>query len=170
MKILEFVALTFSPQLPDGRYVFRPWGARGPCYLLSAQQRAARAWIQLALYGAALGGLWFLPLIADTMQDLVIFCVTFMLLNYVLFWLFSLGLPTTEKPPRPTPEQRRTAMAAISRSVGRPVLRVLLVISCLFVCAGGAMAFFLDEWITGLLCLLFFGACAATFRWQLSLL
>jgi hypothetical protein len=170
MTVLEFVARTFSIQLPDGRYVFRPWGARGPCYLLSARQRAARAWCQLALYGLALGALWFLPVVTAATSNLVIFGVAFTLLNYVLYWLFSIGLPETEKPPRPTPEQRRTAMAAHSRSVGRPVLWVFLIISCLFVFTGGAMALFLDEWATGLLCVFFFGACAATFTWQLSLI
>jgi hypothetical protein len=169
MTVLEFVARTFSPQLPDGRYIFRPWGARGPCYLLSAQQRAARAWIQLAFYGLALGALWFFPLITVTTPNLVTFAVAFALFNYGLFRVFSIGLPKTEKPLRPTPEQRRTATAAHSRSVGRPVLWVFLIISYLFVFAGGAMALLLDEWITGLLCLFFFGACAATFTRQLLL-
>lgn len=170
MTILEFVARTFSIQLPDGRYIFRPWGARGPCYLLSARQRAARAWCQLAFYGVAFGALWFAPESTAATSNLVIFIVAFALLNYVLYWLFSIGLPKTEKPPRPTPEQRRAAMAAHSRSVGRPVLWVFLIISCLFVLAGGVMAVFLDEWATGLLSVFFFGTCAAIFMWQLSLI
>jgi hypothetical protein len=169
MTVLEFVARIFSPQLPDGRLIFRPWGASGPCYLLSAQQRAARAWIQLAFYGLALAALWFVPVITVTTANLVAFAVAFALLNYVLFWLFSIGLPKTEKPLRPTLEQRRIAMAAHSRSVGRPVLWVFLIVSCLFVFAGGAIALFLDEWLVGLLCLVFFGICAATFTWQLLL-
>jgi hypothetical protein len=169
MTILEFVARTFSPQLPDGRYIFRPWGASGPCYLLSAQQRASRAWIQLAFYGLALSALWFIPLITVTMPNLVTFAVAFASFNYVLFWLFSIGLPKTEKPLRPTPMQRRIAMAVHSQSIGRPVLWIFLIISCLFVFAGGAMALVFDEWITGLLCVFFFGACAATFTWQLFL-
>jgi hypothetical protein len=134
--------------------------------LLSAQQRAARAWIQLAFYGLALAALWFLPGITVTTRGLVAFA----LLNYVLFWLFSIGLPKTDKPLRPTPEQRRTAMAAHSRALGRPVLWVFLIISWLFAFAGGAIALFVvEEWLTGLLCLVFFGACAATFTWQLLL-
>lgn len=167
MTVLEFVARTFSPQLQDGRFVFRPWGASGPCYLFSPQQRAVRAWIQLAFYGSALAAIWFLPGITATIPGLVTFAVAFVLLNYVLFWLFSIGLPKTDRPPRPTIEQRRTAMAAHSRALGRPLLWVFVFISWLFALAGGAMALFVQEWLTGLLCLVFFGACAATFTWQL---
>lgn len=170
MTLLEFVARTFSPQLPDGRFIFRPWGPGGPCYLLSAQQRAARAWLQLAFYCLALAALWFVPAVTARIQGLVTFAVAFTLMNYVLFWLFSIGLPKTDKPPRPTPEQRCTAMAAHSRAVGRPVLWVLLSISSLFVLAGGAIVLFdAEERVTGLLCLAFFGVCAATFAWQLTL-
>lgn len=169
MTLLEFVARTFSPQLPDGRYIFRPWGAGGPCYLLSEQQRAARAWVQLAFYCLAIGALSFFPFLTVATANLVAFVVTFTLFNYVLYWLFSIGLPKTEKPPRPTPEQRRAALAAHSRSVGRPLIWVFLIGSLLLVLAGGAIALLLGEWATGLLCILFFGACAAAFTWQLLL-
>lgn len=169
MTVLEFVARTFSSQLSDGRFIFRPWGASGPCFLLSAQQRAVRAWIQLAFYGLALASLWLPPLVTVTTANLVAFAVAFVLFNYVLFWLFCIGLPETEKPLPPTLAQRRTAMAAHSRSVGRPVLWIFLIICCLFVFAGGVCALFLDEWLIGLLCVVFFGACGATFTWQLLL-
>lgn len=169
MKVLEFVARTFSPQLPDGRYIFRPWGAWGPCYLLSAGQRTARAWCQLGFYAVALAALWSYPPITVQTSNLVIFAVAFALFNYVLFWFFSIGLSVTEKPLRPTAEQRRTAMAAHSRSIGRPVLWVFLIISCLFAFAGGAIALLLDERATGMLCLFFFSACTATLAWQISL-
>ena len=96
MTPVEFAARTFSPQLPDGRFVFRPWGPRGPCYLLSAQQRTARAWIQLAYYGLALAGLWCVPAVTATTRNLGACAVTFALINYLLFWLFSIGLPTTD--------------------------------------------------------------------------
>lgn len=144
-------------------------GGRGACYLMSAQQRASRAWLQLGFYALALAALWFVPAVTASTQHLVAFAFAFALFNYLLYWLFSIGLPTTEKPPRPTPEQRRTAMAAHSRSLGRPVLWVFLVISCLFVFAGGVMALLLGEWFTGVLCGLFFGLCAANFAWQLRL-
>lgn len=169
MTILEFVARSLSPQLPDGRFIFRPWGGRGPCYLLTARQRAGRAWLQLAYYGLALAALWFVPGATDTTPHVVAFAVSFALFNYLLFWVFSIGLPKTEKPLPFTREQRRAAMAAHSRSLGRPVLWIFLIISCVFVFTGGAMALFLDEWTTGLLCMVFFGACAALFAWQLSL-
>ena len=169
MNILEFAAATFSPQLPDGRFVFRPWGARGPCYLLSARQRTVRGGMQLAFYALAAAALFFVPIVTAAMNNLIVFAVVFMLSNYVLYWLFSIGLPKIENPPPMTAEQRRTVMTAYSKSLGRPVLWVLLTISCLFVLAGGAIAVLTDEWWVGLLSMGFFGTCAAMFAWQLLL-
>jgi hypothetical protein len=166
MTVLEFVACTFSPKLPDGRFVFRPWGPIGPCYLLSPQQRRVRAWFQLTFYGVALAALVLTDLTTST-RGLVVFAATFALLNYVLFWLFSIGLPKTDKPLPLTPQQRRTAMVTHSRALGRPLLSLFVIVSCLFALAGGAMALFLEEWLTGLFCLSFFGVCAALFSWQL---
>lgn len=170
MTILEFVARTFSPKTLDGRFIFRPWGASGPCYLLSPQQRSVRAWIQLAFYILALATFWFLPEIVATTSGLVIFFVAFVLINYILFWLFSVGLPKTEKPPAPTAEQRHTLMAAHSRALGRPLLWVFAIVAWLFAITGGAMALILQQWLSGLFVLVFFGACAATFTWQLWLI
>lgn len=169
MNILEFAAATFSPQLPDGRFVFRPWGPRGPCYLLSARQRAVRGGMQLALYALAAAALFFVPVVTAAMNNLIVFAVVFMLSNYALYWLFSIGLPKIDNPPPMTPEQRRTVMTAYSKSLGRPVLWIFLTISCFFVLVGGAMAVLIDEWLVGLLVMGFFGTCAAMFAWQLLL-
>lgn len=170
MTALEIVARTFSVELPDGRFIFRPWGARGPCYLLSQQQRTVRAWIQLAFYLMAVATFSFAPGNTTSTSHLVTFFVTFLLVNYVLYWLFSIGLPRTPPPPALSPEQRRTALASYSRALGRPLLWVFATGSWLFAAAGGAMALLSGEWATGLLILGFFGACAATFTWQLWLI
>ena len=169
MNILEFSAATFSSQLPDGRFVFRPWGARGPCYLLSARQRTVRGGIQFAFYALAAAGLFYEPAITFAMNNLIVVAVAFIVSNYALYWLFSIGLPKIENPPPMTPEQRRTVLTAYSRSLGRPVLWVFLTISCLFVLAGGAVAVLIDEWLVGLLAMGLFGTFAAMFAWQLLL-
>lgn len=170
MTPLELVARTFSFQLEDGRFIFRPWGARGPCYVLSHRQRSVRAWLQLAFYVLALTLLWLVPGITASPSGLVTFGVAFAILNYILFWFFCIGLPKTDKPPTPTPEQRRTAIAAHSREVGRPLLLVSAVVSWLFALTGGALALLFQEWIIGLLGLALFGVLAAGFTWQLWLI
>jgi hypothetical protein len=169
MSILEFVARTFSPQLPDGRFVFRPWGARGPCYLLTARQRTNRAWVQLAYQILALTVLWPLLGAAGAGQDLVLFAVAYAGLNYVLFGLFSIGLPRTEKPAPASAQQRRAALASHSRALGRPVLWIFVIVAWIFV-LGSVLVIAGGDWLTGLLCMLVFGACAATFTWQLWLI
>ena len=125
--------------------------------------------MQLAFYALAAAALFFVPIVTAAMNNLIVFAVVFMLSNYVLYWLFSIGLPKIENPSPMTAEQRRTVMTAYSKSLGRPVLWVLLTISCLFVLAGGAIAVLTDEWWVGLLSMGFFGTCAAMFAWQLLL-
>jgi hypothetical protein len=107
-------------------------------------------------------------LITASLSGLVIFAVAFVVLNYALYGLFSIGLPTTDKPPELTPVQRRAALSEHSRALGRPLLWLLVIGSWLFA-LGGAMALLLGEWVTGLLALIFFGGCAALFTWQLRL-
>lgn len=139
MTLIEFVARTFSPPLPDGRLIFRPWGAWGawgPCYLLSARQRASRAWIQLAYYVLAISAICLYPAMIVSVQGILGLLVVFALGNYVVFWLFALGLPKTEAPPRLTPGERRTVMTEHARALGRPVLWLMLAISLLFVLGG----------------------------------
>lgn len=168
MSVLEFVARTFSPQLPDGRFIFRPWGPIGPCYLLTRQQRNARAWVQLAYYALGLAVLTLTDVALST-STMVVFAVIFTLVNYTLFWLFTVGLPKTDKPLPLTPAQRRAAMTAHPRALGRPFLWVLAAIAWSFTLAGGAMALFLGDWVTGSLCFIFFGMCGAIFTYQLRL-
>ena len=125
--------------------------------------------MQLALYALAAAALFFVPVVTAAMNNLIVFAVVFMLSNYALYWLFSIGLPKIDNPPPMTPEQRRTVMTAYSKSLGRPVLWIFLTISCFFVLVGGAMAVLIDEWLVGLLVMGFFGTCSAMFAWQLLL-
>jgi hypothetical protein len=170
MTVIEIVARTFSIQLPDGRLIFRPWGGRGPCYLLSQQQRTVRAWVQLIFYASAVSSIWLFPDIIGSTSGLITFFVTFTLGNFVLFWLFSIGLPETDKPPPLTPEQRQAALSEHSRALGRPLLWLAAGVSWSFALAGGAMALLLQQWVKGALVLMLFGAFAALFTWQLWLI
>lgn len=127
-----------------------------------------RAWIQLAYYAL---GLLVLALNDDALSTstMVVFAVIFLLVNYTLFWLFSVGLPKKDKPLPLTPEQRRTVVTAHSRAMGRPFLWLLAAIAWSFTLAGAAIALFLGDWVTGPLCFIFFGMCAAIFTYQLRL-
>jgi hypothetical protein len=170
MTILEFVAGTFSVQLQDGRIIFRPWGALGPCYLLSPPQRKRRAWVQLVFYVLAFSTFWVFPEMAAHPRSLLTFVVAFTLFGYLLFWLFSIGLPKTDKPPPMTREQRVAAIALHSRALGRPLLWVFAIISWLFAVAGAVIAVLLGEWVTGAFVFVFGGASGAMCTWQLWLI
>jgi hypothetical protein len=170
MDILEIVAATFSPKLPDGRFIFRPWGPVGPCYLLTARQRTGRAWVQLAYYALGFGAASVLPDVPALNRATAVFLATFVAINYVLFWLFSIGLPNTDKPARFTPEQKRAAMASHARAFGRPLLWVFALCSGFMALVGGlAVLFASGERLGGLMGFLFFGACTAVFVRQIRL-
>lgn len=170
MNILEIVAATFSLKLPDGRFIFRPWGPVGPCYLLTARQRTGRAWIQLAYYALGFGTASVLPGVPALNLATAAFLAAFVLINYVLFWLFSIGLPTTDKPARFTPEQKRAAMASHARAFGRPLLWVFELCSGFMAFVGGLAALLASgERLGGLMGFLFFGACTAVFVRQIRL-
>jgi hypothetical protein len=170
MNILEIVAVTFSPKLPDGRFIFRPWGPVGPCYLLTTRQRTVRAWIQLAYYALAFGTASVLPNVPALNRATAAFLAVFVVINHVLFWLFSIGLPTTDKPTRFTPEQKRAAMASHARAFGRPLLWILAICSGFMALVGGLAALLASGARLGsLLGFVFFGACTVLFVRQIRL-
>jgi len=168
MKLLELAAATFSARLPDGRFIFRPWGALGPCYLLTPRQRSNRAWIQMLYYGAALMTLWFHPLYPVT-REVIAGGVVFLVTGHLLHWLYTFGLAKTKPPPRMSREQRRQAMVEHTRATGRPLAWIQLIICSLFVLAGLMVSLLLGEWLAGLASVVFFGAGAALAAWQLRL-
>ena len=167
MNLTQAVAGGIFYEAPDGRIVFRPWGKFGPCYLLTPAQRAVRARLQLAYFGAMIiavtygatrlgpGGL-FLKVLPITMAG-----------NYLLFWLFSLGLPRTEPPPSPSKEYRQELRRRHNRAFGKPFLWVMLVLSVLMAAAGLLAGIATGQWIVAALAVGFFGLSAGVFGWQL---
>jgi len=168
MNLVEMAAASISVRLPDGRYVFRPWGAFGPCYLLTPRQRSIRAWIQLAFYGACFAAIWVHPPYPIDTAVLAGFAA-FIVASHLLHWLYTFGLAKTDPPARLTPEQRRLALAGHTRAIGRPFVWIQLVCCTLFVIGGCWMALFLGEWLAGLASVALFGAGAVLAGWQLWL-
>jgi hypothetical protein len=87
--------------------------------------------------------------------------------NYVLFWLFSRGLPTTDPPPRPSTEYVREQIRQGNRAFGRPVLWIMLVLSLFMAGVGLWAGARVNAWTTAVPAAAFFGLCAAVFGWQL---
>lgn len=163
MNILELFANTFTYQLPDGRFIFRPWGKFGPCYLLAPNQRTVRTWSLIIFYALAIAPFWIVHDINP-----IIYFFTFVALNYFLYWLFSLGLPITENPPTPTPEQRRNNKTKMARKMGRPMLWMSLTLSWLFILAGFVSLLF-GEVLTSAMSIAFFSLAAIRFSQLLKL-
>ena len=167
MSPTEITSNTIFFRAPDGQIVFRPWGARGPCYVVTDQQRIIRARIQLAYYCVV-----FLVIVISMgrISNTALFVGILPVAvagNYVLFWLFSRGLGTTEPPPKASPEyvqeqRRRNALA-----FGKPLLWLLLVGSVAFSAIGALAALLGGPLLEFGGVAVFFGACAAVFAWQL---
>ena len=175
MPLIEHVARTFSPRLPDGRYIFRPWGKWGPCYVLTPGQRTTRAWIQSVFYLVIFIVLMFFTEIIMTTEGAIGFVTAFMAGSYVLYALFTIGLPRTDAPAPLSPTQREAARQhaqqegelglrrlQIAGGLGMLISAITLVISVVM------RERELFEY--GFPGLLLFGAFTALMTWQLKLL
>lgn len=169
MTPVEFVAFTMSPPQPDGRYLFRPWGACGPCYLLSPAQRTARAKFQLGFYCALIALPNFVSSLMHPWQRLAAFGAVMLLINAVMLWCYTFNLPKVTPPPRPDRAQRQTARIAYAHALGRPLLWTFLIMSSVLVILGTIMAIVFHAWLVGLLCVAVFLPAIVTFAWQLRI-
>lgn len=175
MPLLELVASTFSPRLPDGRYIFRPWGKWGPCYPLTPAQRTMRARIQSVFYLATFIVLMFFTEIIMTTEGAIGFAIAYMASGYLLYALFTIGLSRTDAPPPLTAAQREAARVH-AQQAGRPVLRRLqimgglgmLISAITLVISVATRERELFEY--GFPGVLLFGAFTALMTWQLKLL
>ena len=149
----------------DGRTVFRPWGARGPCYLVEGPARARLARFIRVYYAAFFVAIIVLPFVAGV-RGIYVAGALWAAGFYVAFWLFSRGLPTTEPPPPPTRVEREEAIRRISGSVGKPALWALTILSSLMALSGVLVILSAPGW-TAWMPSLFFAACALVFAYYL---
>ncbi len=165
MNLLEVVSNTLFYRTEDGRIIFRPWGARGPCYLLTEKQRMARVRIQAAYYCALFVGIGIVAHISRGNYVLLL-GVLFLIFvggNYILYWLFARGLNRTEPPLQPSPEYRREQVRKNNRAFGKPLLWISMIGSAIFT-LGGILIGFTDEPIyKAIFVTVFFGSCTAIF-------
>ena len=167
MSPTEIVSNTLFYRAPDGRVIFRPWGTWGPCYLLTEPQRKVRSRIQLAYYCALLAAI---VLAIGSVETTVLFGVLLPLFaagNYLLFWLFTRGLSTTEPPSKPSPEYVRSLLRSNNRAWGRPFLWLAAIVSGVFSSVGLVAIFLGAPLASAIAVFAFFGVCAAAFAWQL---
>ena len=128
MNLLEAVSRTLFYRTEDGRIVFRSWGAFGPCYLLTEQQRVARARIQAAYYCV----MFVVVIFATTKAHNgflfgVTACASVVGGNYILFWLFSRALPKASPPASPSSDHRRAQVRGYNQALGKPLLWGMLI-------------------------------------------
>jgi ABC-type nitrate/sulfonate/bicarbonate transport system permease component len=164
MKPVEIISNSLFWRTQDGRIIFRPWGTRGACYLLTESQRINRARIQLAYYAGLLVCIF---LMGDSIERLGIMLGLFMAGNYILYWLFARKLPTTEAPGMPDPEFARQRCQEINSNFGKPALWGFLLLSAAMALAGLLAGLLLGEFLP-VLSAAFFGFCAFVFARRLN--
>jgi hypothetical protein len=167
MSLTQVAAGTMFYPTPDGRIVFRPWGRKGPCYLLTPAQRDARARWQLAYWAlmlvAIVGVMNRAPRLGPTLATLA----AVILGNYALLWAFARGLPLTDPPSPPTKEYRDHLLSQHARAFGRPMLWIMLALSVGMSLLGAVAGISASRWDVAALAGGFFGLCAGVFGWQL---
>ncbi len=169
----ELASHTLFARLPDGRIIFRPWGKRGACYLLDERQRLLRARAQRVFWGLGLVAIVISNQIFTIGMSVGVLLPVALGLQYLLFWSFTRGLPLTEPPPEiesskvQRRELARQRLRERARLMGRGRLWALLLGSLLFVAGSLLIAVSGGSIAASLGGLLFFGACAALFAWQL---
>jgi hypothetical protein len=167
MQPVEVAARTLFYRAPDGRIVFRPWGARGPCYLVTESQRTVRARVQLVYYGLMLAAVYYGTLRLGTGLTFGAVLPVTLAGNYLLFWFYSRGLPTTPPPLPASKEYTREQARQGNRAFGKPLIWIMLILSVLMAVVGLWAGSRAHAWGTAVPAVLFFGLCAAVFGWQL---
>ena len=156
---------TILYRAPDGRTVFRPWGTRGPCYLVEGAAGARLARFIRVYYAAFFLAILVLPFVAG-IRGIYIAGAVWAAGFYLAFWVFSRGLPTTDPPPLPTPAERAAAIRRISASFGKPLLWALTILSALMALSGALVILTVPGW-TAWMPSLFFAACTLVFAYYL---
>lgn len=167
MQPIEFVARTLFVHVPDGRIVFRPWGSRGRCYLVTPEQRRSRARWQAAYYALMIGTVSYGMMYLGTAKTFAVVLPIILAGNYVLFWHFSRGLTTTDPPPRPSRAEMHEHVRQANRALGKPLLLTMLAVCVAGTLFGIGAGVALGLWNAAIPVILFCSACAAVFAWQL---
>jgi uncharacterized protein (DUF2062 family) len=84
--------------------------------------------------------------------------------NYVLYGLFTIGLARTEAPPKPSSDYVRSLQRQHSLAMGRPLLIAMFYGSIAFSAIGLLGTLFSHDRISLLFAFVFFGICALVFR------
>lgn len=167
MKPVEIISNAMFFRAPDGRIIYRPLGNWGQCYLLTESQRLTRARIKL---GAQIAMLTFFATWISQYgigTEFWFIVPAWIAGDWLLLWLFSLGLPTTPAPPKPDAAFIRERRKMMNQNFGKPLLWVALIIASLMSITGVLACLVLGDYAIGLAIAGFFGLCAWVFAKRL---
>lgn len=167
MKPIEIVSNTLFYRSQDGRIIFRPWGSKGACYLVTEQQRRLRAKFQLAYHLALLILIVSIVERFGVSAQLAVVSVAWIAGNYILYWIFTRGLTQTEAPGKPGPNYVQEQIKANTANFGKPFLWALLIMSALMSVTGLAGGIFIGDYAAAVLTGGFFGFCCWIFAKRL---
>jgi hypothetical protein len=161
-KALEAIILYTAS---DGRKLFRPWGAKGPCYLVDTMANIKFRWFVRFYYSLLIISILIIPFMFG-LRGLFIGLGAWMIGFHLASWALSRGLPKTDPPPIPTPDQRDAALANLTSLWGRPIILIFFVLSILMILAS-LVVIFAGNITIGIVGFVFSGATAVLFLWWL---
>ena len=151
MSVGKTLEATILYDVPDGRTVYRPWGRRGPCYLVTSRHRRRFAVYVRVWYGALFIVILVLPFMGGS-RAVYVGLAGWLVGSYLFMALLCRGLPRADPPPLPTAEQLNASMARIG--LGPRAIRGLFVLSVSMALMGVIVLIlgFLWQGLLGALC------------------
>ena len=165
MQLGRLLEATILYDAPDGRTTFRPWGPRGPCYLVDTAARVRFRRFVRFYYGLLFAAILVVPFTLPIYAFYIVIAA-WTIGYYVAFWFLSHGLPTIPPPPFPSAVERDQALRNLSKVMGKPVQWTVFALSVLM--CGAAVFLLLKGFLwQGVLGLVVFGACTLVLGWWL---
>jgi hypothetical protein len=164
MQVGRFLEATMLYTGLDGRTVFRPWGAKGPCYLVGPADRRRFTRFISIYYGLLFLLILCVPFVFGP-KAIFIGLGCWMVGFYMAFWFLARGLPTTT-PPLATPAERHAAIQTLTKQIGRPAVWIILGLSLLMLTLAIALLL-AGQVLVGILGVITFGTSATLMVWWL---
>ncbi len=147
----------------QGRLMFRPFGAGGPCYLTTPGQRTSHIMLLLAYYAVMIAAVY--AFMTDSGIGIVsgTLILATLMGHYVLSWLFTRSLTRATPEPVGAPGSFQDRRKARNRNFGKTFLMLMVVFSAVLTVVSILMLMRTDHTGVGLLAAAFFGICTIVF-------
>ena len=163
---MEIISDLLFYRAEDGRFIIRPWGKYGKCYVANDKQRMLRSKIHFVFYILLMSTIMFCQIFDVNVKFLYYSIAAFGFLHQVLLWLYTKGLSITTPPQKPSVKYMKDSLRNHNRRFGF-ISWVSLALSILM-SSVGILGFMFTKNYQMLLGGIFFALFSAFFIWQIK--